>query len=95
MRRLILDVLQGAAAVAVVVLALGVVDLNDRLAGVGPGMTRAGYAKWVDDSCLPRRADERVVARLDSKGNLRCAVFDNASYGRAPRVVAAAVMEAP
>lgn len=90
-----LDVLQGAAAVAVVVLALGLVDPNDRLADAGPGMTRAEYAKWVDGSCLPRRADERVVARIDSEGKLRCAVFNNASYGRVPRAVSLAVMEAP
>lgn len=82
--------LDAAKVVALLLIAYAVVEEP----GGGAGMTRAEFARFIDDSCLPRRSDERAVAVLDD-GRLQCTIFANAGHAKTPMVLSAAVMESP
>lgn len=78
------------AAVAAFFALQGFFDYQDKLFA-----DRVAYRQWVDDTCLPRHAGEIAQARITAEARLHCTRIGNTGYGKAPRIISAAVMELP
>lgn len=77
------------AAVAGLLVVQGALDRLERDAE-----DRLAYRKFVADSCIPIRTGESAVATSDGK-TLRCTIYRKNTYGFAPVVISAAVMDVP
>jgi hypothetical protein len=67
----------------------GAVDIMDRATD-----ERIALQRWAEDACIPTRAGDRAVIVSDGS-RVRCTIYSNTDYGRAPVVVSAAVLELP
>ena len=44
-------------------------------------------AAWMADNCIPTKPGQRGVVEVRNDGSRQCAIYENAGYGRAPRLV--------
>ena len=51
------------------------------------------HRNWVQRNCIPQRPNTRGVIEVRNDGTTQCAVFENAGYGRAPKLVFAEARE--
>jgi hypothetical protein len=51
------------------------------------------HRNWVARNCIPQRPHERAVIEVRHNGSTQCSYYENAGYGRAPKLVFAEVRE--
>ena len=51
------------------------------------------HRNWVARNCIPQRPNTRGVIEVRHDGSTQCAQYENAGYGRAPRLIFAEVRE--
>lgn len=76
-------------AVACLIGLYGAIDIMDRATE-----ERLALQRWAEDACIPTRAGDKAVIISDGR-RVRCTIYSNSDYGRAPVIVSAAVMELP
>ncbi len=55
---------------------------------------RLALQHWADEACIPTKAGDPAVIVIEGR-RVRCTIYTNSGYARAPVVASAAVMELP
>ncbi len=81
--------LTGLMAVVCLIGLYGAIDIMERATE-----ERLALQHWAEDACIPTRAGDKAVIVSDGR-RLRCTIYTNTGYGRAPVIVSAAVLDLP
>jgi hypothetical protein len=82
-------------ALVVCLLAAGwlLVSTNDYDEAVARDTAAREYRNWVARNCIPKKPNMQGVIEVRHDGSTQCAVYENAGFGRAARLVFAEVRE--
>lgn len=80
---------------AMILIALGfaVVGELDYRDEVSREASAREYRNWIAQNCIPQQPNQRGVIEVRHDGSTQCAKYENAGYGRAPRLVFAEVRD--